>query len=160
MDGIVYPLEEQDDFHHAKQNPLNAVIVNEYHNGDIIPQHSDDVKLSSIGTVDDLRSGTVVTLTLNASGVFYIVPSKAIRKRLGLKHSKHDSSIAGRVAVLVHPGDIVVMSGGPQRNHEHGTKAIHEWKGLHESNWRCIDFHDDDIRMVDPKKNIRYSLAL
>ena len=28
MDGIVNPLEEQDDFHHAKQHPLNVVILN------------------------------------------------------------------------------------------------------------------------------------
>ena len=82
MDAIVNPLEAQDDFQHAKHHPLNAVILNQYHNGDIIPPHSDDVKLSNKGEVDDLRSGTVVTLTLNASGVFYIEPSKQIRAAL------------------------------------------------------------------------------
>ena len=45
-------------------------MINEYESGDVIPQHTDSVSLSSTGPADDLNSGTVATLTLDAAGVF------------------------------------------------------------------------------------------
>ena len=77
-----------------------------------------------------------------------------------MKSSTWDLSIAGRVAVMTHPGDVVIMAGGSMRTATHGTHRIEEWPELHEQNWRCIDFHDDKQRTVDPMKTDRYSIAL
>ena len=72
---------EKNFVHASRVCPINAVILNKYENGDTIAAHTDDVKLSSQGAHDDLHSGTVVTITLNASGVFFIEPSKEKRKK-------------------------------------------------------------------------------
>ena len=79
---------------------------------------------------------------------------------MGQRPSRHDSCVPGQVAVLVHPGDVVVMAGGSMRTTQHGTHRVEEWQELHEQNWRCIDFHDDKQRTVDPMKTDRYSIAL
>ena len=59
-----------------------------------------------------------MTITLNASGVFFIEPNKKTRAELQMRHSKYDLSVNGRVAVMTHPGDVVVMAGGSMRSHD------------------------------------------
>ena len=139
---------------------MNALIVNQFENGDTINSHSDNVVLSSKGKADDLHSGTVVTVTLHATGVFLLEPNTATRADLGMRKQNYNLSVPGRVAVLSHPGDVVVMAGGAMRSHIHGTLKVSEWPELHKKKWRCIDFEDDDQRMTDPDKTARYSLAL
>jgi len=157
--GILATQEEK--FQHASSLcPMNALIVNKYADGSTIDAHTDNVQLSSQGQTDDLHSGTKVIITLHATGVFFIEPSKDKRKALGMRKSIYDSSVPGRVAVMTHPGDVVVMAGGSMRTTQHGTHRVEEWQELHEQNWRCIDFHDDKQRTVDPMKTDRYSIAL
>ena len=156
--GILATQEEK--FQHASSLcPMNALIVNKYADGSTIDAHTDNVQLSSKGQTDDLHSGTVVTITLHATGVFFIEPNRHAIHQLGYK--KSDSlRVPGRVAVMTHPGDLVVMAGGSMRSQNHGTKPVSEWPRLHEEGYRCIDFNNDEHRRVDPLTYVRYSLAL
>ena len=40
------------------------------------------------------------------------------------------SVLKGRVAILAHPGDVVVMAGGPLRSHGRGAHRVIGWLGF------------------------------
>ena len=107
--GILAPQENK--FPHARKHcPMNALIVNKYENGDTIAAHNDQVKLSSKGRPDDLHTGTVVTDTLRATGVFFIEPNKETRSKIGVKKQKHNLDVKGRVAKSCHIGRIIFIT--------------------------------------------------
>ena len=161
-----YPMVKAHDSSADVHTPrdFNMVVVNEYDYNQMptthIPWHDDNMDQSCRNDEDTILT-PVISISLGDSVVFAVMPNKTESPEFFYSmggtskwtNAKH--CMRGRLAFLLHHGDVLLMTGKFQKFFQHKT-----WKrnancrdlrtlteSANERNYNFISFEDDQIRL-------------